>query len=80
MSVTFGERFQQLRAQTEDPKKISRRLVIHLADEFNLTPKECVQRLERNGLVKPVVWDWFEENDGITNAQIMQVRWENKLK
>lgn len=56
--------------------KLTRRMVIDLADYAGETPRGLVLRLERLQLIKPGSWDWFVANGGITPEQIRQVRSE----
>lgn len=58
--------------------KLTRRMVINLADMDGTTPRELVRRCERLGLAKEGSWDWFVTNGGITPAQIDEVRTDRK--
>ena len=54
--------------------KLTRRMVINLADDCGMTPRETVLRAERQGLCRRGSWDWFAANGGITRDHIAEVR------
>lgn len=58
--------------------RLTRRAVIHIADDCAMSPREAVAALEREGLAKNGSWDWFAANGGITSAQVDQIRAERK--
>jgi Zn-dependent peptidase ImmA (M78 family) len=62
--------FRQLTAGSD---KLTRRHVILLAHQHQISREACVRRLEELGLVKKGTWAWFEANGGITNAQAGEV-------
>lgn len=62
---SFSESFEQLRAGMP---QLTRRHVILLAHQYNISREACVRRLEELGLVKKGSWAWFEDNGGITKA------------
>ena len=57
---SFTEHFQQLR-QLCATDRLSRQLVILLADKFSISREACVRRLEELGLAKKGSWEWFEK-------------------
>lgn len=61
---SFEESFRQL---TAGAVKLTRRYVIALAHQHQISREACVRRLEELGLAKKGTWDWFEANGGITN-------------
>lgn len=61
---SFEESFRQL---TAGAVKLTRRYVIVLAHQHQISREACVRRLEELGLAKKGTWDWFEANGGITN-------------
>jgi Zn-dependent peptidase ImmA (M78 family) len=67
---SFEESFRQM---TAGSAKLTRRHVILLAHQNNISREACVRRLEEVGLVKKGTWAWFEANGGITNAQAREV-------
>lgn len=67
---SFEESFRQLRAGSD---KLTRRLVIFLAHQHNISREACVRRLEELGLAKKGTWDWFETNGGITDKNAKEV-------
>lgn len=67
---TFEESFRQLTASLD---KLTRRHIILLAHQHNISREACVRRLEELGLVKKGTWAWFEANGGITNTQAREV-------
>lgn len=62
--MSFEESFRQL---TAGAVKLTRRYVIVLAHQHQISREACVRRLEELGLAKKGTWDWFEANGGITN-------------
>jgi Zn-dependent peptidase ImmA (M78 family)/transcriptional regulator with XRE-family HTH domain len=64
------QKFQDIVAGSET---LSRRHVIVLAHYFNVSREAIVRRLEDLKLVKAGMWDWFEDNGGITDEQERQV-------
>lgn len=66
----FEESFRQLTAGAE---RLTRRHIILLAHQFNISREACGRRLEDLNLVKKGTWAWFEANGGITNEQARDV-------
>ena len=69
---TFAEHFYKLK-QLCGTDKLSRKLVILLADQFNISREACVKRLEDLGLARKGSWEWFEKKDGITIDDAVEV-------
>ena len=67
---SFKESFRQLTAGAE---RLTRRHIILLAHQFNISREACGRRLEDLNLVKKGTWAWFEANGEITNAQAREV-------
>lgn len=67
---SFSESFRQLKEITG---KTTRRLVILLAQQYNISRQACGLRLEELGLVKRGTWAWFENNGGITDDHVREV-------
>lgn len=67
---SFSESFKQLKEITG---KTTRRLIILLANQYNISRQACVLRLEELGLVRKGTWDWFTNHGGITDAQVREV-------
>lgn len=63
-------RFQEL---TAGASKLTRRHVILLAHVFGVSREAMVRRLEELGLTKLGTWDWFVQQGGITDAQVLEV-------
>ena len=63
-------------AHTKGATKLTRRMVIHLADMAGMRPMSMVWRLEKMGLVKCGSWEWFKDHGGIRGETIAQVRRE----
>lgn len=76
-SSSFSEAFGRLKAITG---KITRRLVILLAHEFNISRQACVLRMEELGLAKKGTWAWFENNGRITDEHAREVLGEMHLR
>ena len=67
---SFGESFRQLREITG---RTTRRLIILLSQQYNVSRQACGLRLEELGLAKKGTWDWFEKNGGITKVHVREV-------
>lgn len=67
---SFSECFRQLKEITG---KVTRRLVILLAQQFNISRQACSLRLEELGLAKKGTWEWFEKHGGITDEHAREV-------
>lgn len=69
-SRAVKQKFQDV---TAGASSLNRRHIIVLANYFGVSREALVRRLEELGLVKRDSWDWFVENGGITNEQVIQV-------
>ena len=67
---SFGESFRQLKEITG---KTTRRLIILLSQQYNISRQACGLRLEELGLAKKGTWDWFEKNGSITEDHVRKV-------
>ena len=67
---SFSETFRQLKEITG---KTTRRLIILLAQQYNISRQACGLRLEELGLAKKGTWAWFERNGGITDEHAREV-------
>lgn len=67
---SFSESYRQLKEITG---KTTRRLIILLANQYNISRQACVLRLEELELVKRGTWAWFEKNGGITDKDAREV-------
>lgn len=67
---SFSECFRQLKQITG---KTTRRLIILLAQQYNISRQACCLRLEELGLTKKGTWNWFEHNGGITDEHAREV-------
>ena len=67
---SFSESFRQLKEITG---KTTRRLIILLAQQYNISRQACGLRLEELGLAKRGTWAWFENNGGITDQHVREV-------
>lgn len=54
---------------TEGQSHLTRRHIILLADFFKVSREAITKRLEELLLVKKGIWDWFQNNGGITDHQ-----------
>ncbi len=68
--LSFTKSFKRF---TEGSNRLTRRHVILLAHQYNVSREACVRRLEEINLVKKGTWDWFKNNGGITNEQFKEV-------
>lgn len=64
------QKFQEITAGSD---RLTRRLVIVLAQYFGVSREAIVRRLEELKLCKPGTWDWFDANGGISDEQARQV-------
>ncbi|HMQ92337.1 XRE family transcriptional regulator [Amaricoccus sp.] len=67
---SFKESFRQLTAGAD---KLTRRHVILLAHQHNLSREAAVRRLEELDLVRKGTWEWFKRNGGIKDEQAREV-------
>jgi Zn-dependent peptidase ImmA (M78 family) len=67
---SFSESFRQLKEITG---KTTRRLIILLSQQYNVSRQACGLRLEELGLAKKGTWAWFENNGGITDEHVREV-------
>ena len=67
---SFEESFRQLKEITG---KTTRRLIILLSHQYNISRQACGLRLEELGLAKKGTWDWFEKNGSITEDHVRKV-------
>ncbi len=67
---SFTESFRRFKEITG---KITRRLIILLAQEYNISRQACVHRLEDLGLTKRGTWAWFQDNGGISEKHVKEV-------
>ena len=67
---SFEESFRQLQEITG---KTTRRLIILLSQQYNISRQACGLRLEELGLAKKGTWDWFEKNGSITEDHVRKV-------
>lgn len=74
---SFEKAFRQLTAGSD---MLTRRHVVLLAHQHNISREACVRRLEELSLVKKGIWAWFETNGGITNAQARDILGEAASK
>ena len=69
-SESFEESFRQL---IEITGKTTRRLIILLSQQYNISRQACGLRLEELGLAKKGTWEWFQRNGGITDDHVREV-------
>ena len=74
---SFQANFQQL---TVGSDKLTRRHIILLAHQYQISREACVRRLEELRLVRKGTWNWFEVNGGISNDQARMVLGEEANK
>ena len=67
---SFEESFRQLKEITG---KTTRRLIILLSQQYNISRQACGLRLEELGLAKKGTWDWFDKNGSITEDHVRNV-------
>ncbi|WP_069337864.1 helix-turn-helix domain-containing protein [Sphingobium yanoikuyae] len=67
---SFAESFRRLKEITG---KVTRRLIILLAQEYNISRQACVLRLEDLGLASKGTWAWFQDNGSITEEHVRDV-------
>lgn len=77
----FGREFLTPRASFEQAFKnltagcdtLTRKHVILLSYQFQVSREACVRRLEELGLARKGTWDWFLRNGGITDKHVKEV-------
>ena len=75
LKIAFTAHMQEAPRNTAAGKKIfTRRIVIALADMFDLPVKTLVLRCENLGLCKRGSWDWFQYNGGFTKEHFEEAR------
>ena len=57
----------------EGSDRVTRRIVIELANQFNVSRQACILHLEELKLVTKGTWEWFSSNEGMTNEQVKPV-------
>ena len=67
---TVTQRFREI---TAGSSRLTRQHVIVLARYFGVSSGSMVRRLEEVGVAKQGTWDWFEENGGITDQDMLEV-------
>jgi Zn-dependent peptidase ImmA (M78 family) len=67
---SFSESFKAL---TAGASKLTRRHIILLAHQFNISREACIRRLEELELVRKGTFDWFEANGGISLENVRTV-------
>ena len=67
---SFEESFRQLKEITG---KTTRRLIILLSQQYNISRQASGLRLEELGLAKKGTWDWFEKHGSITEDHVRNV-------
>lgn len=58
---------------TAGQSHLTRKHIILMAHHFGVSREALVRRLEELQLVKPQTWEWFSDNGGITDAQVVEV-------
>ncbi|HBK07156.1 MAG TPA: transcriptional regulator [Acetobacteraceae bacterium] len=74
---SFSESFRQLKEITG---KTTRRLIILLSQQYNISRQACGLRAEELGLAKKGTWAWFENNGGITEQHVREVLGEVAIR
>lgn len=64
---------QKFREVTVGAKKLTRRHIILLSHYFGISREAMVRRMEELKLTKPMTWEWFAANGGITLEHVEQV-------
>lgn len=67
---SFSESFRQLTAGDD---MLTRRHVILLAHQYNISREACVRRLEELGLLKKGTWEWLKTKGGINDTHMREV-------
>lgn len=75
-ATTLRDAYQRMKAAAESRGEtmLTRRMVIHLADDFGMRPMSLVWRLEKLGCLRRGSWAWFRINGGITYEHVVEVR------
>ncbi len=72
-ATSFSESFRYLKQITATTKKVTRLIIIRLANQYNISRESCVRRLEELDLVNKGTWEWFKANGGITDKDVKEV-------
>ena len=70
---------QSFREITIGASHLTRRHVILLSHTFGVSRAMMVRRLEQLELIKRGSWEWFEQNEGITDKQASQVLGDSEV-
>jgi Zn-dependent peptidase ImmA (M78 family) len=71
-AACFSESFRQLK-EISVPGKLPRRLIVLLANQYNISREACIRRLEELGLAPKGTWQWFQENGGISDQHAEEI-------
>jgi len=63
-----------IRQEKYNTKKLTRRIVIEIAEFMDMPPMDMVQLLENRGIIKNGCVQWFKDNGGITSKHIEQTK------
>ena len=67
---SFSESFEKM---TAGARNLTRRHVVLLAHQFNISREAAVRRLEELSLVQKGTWNWFADNGGISRDVVVSV-------
>jgi hypothetical protein len=62
------------RQEKYNTTKLTRRIVIELAEFLDMPPMDTVALLENRGIAKSGSVEWFKQNGGITQGHIEQAK------
>lgn len=69
---SFSESYKRLKAITS-PDKVSRRLIVLLAHQYNISREACIRRAEELKLAPKGTWNYFQDNGGISDVQAERI-------
>jgi hypothetical protein len=72
--MSDAELIALFKAKTVGMERLSRRVVIEMADIAEMSCKALVLRCERLGLALDGSWEWFMANGGISEKDIIAAR------
>lgn len=73
---SFKESYKRLKAITS-PDRVSRRLIVLLAHQYNISREACIRRAEELKLAPKGTWNYFQDNGGISDIQAERILGES---
>lgn len=71
-AACFAESYKRWKEVTA-AEKPTRRVIVLLANQYNISREACIRRLEELKLAPEGTWNWFKDNGGITDVQAKEI-------